>query len=390
MPDLTLPARLRGLLLGTLCLGAFTAQAGEALISARVENERVIDVTPRSRVCQQWQLCTTTQTIDLPFEYSKDINLTSTNAREKVYVHLPSRQAILLVNRETQETASAKLAFRYISQKVSHQTQPVLSTGVTGGCTAPSGLVGASNYKRYLWSTFYPDGQRPCMATATGTSEVQHSTFNETMLSYTADFPAAASLSPGLWEGFIDYPVGQPGGFDFGDLVQVSADSIRFRMEINVKHDMQVDFPASGSAIEVIPPGGWKQYETSNQIPPRLVHDSPLKIWASSPFAVYVTCQYGNNLPNCGMKHPSVSDLAAVHTALTLPATFHYNGQPVTRLPLGVGAANAKLITPVGNVSSQPGQVHFEVQQNDIRRMLAYFRGATYSGDVTLMFDANF
>jgi len=389
MPDITPRAGLRGLLLGMLCLGACTTQAAETLISARVENERVVDVTPRSRYCQHWQMCSSEKTIDLPFEYAKEINLASTNAREKVYAHLPSRQTITLINRATQETASASLAFRFISQKVSHQTQSVLTTGVSGGCTAPYGLVGASNWKRYLWSTFYPDAQRPCMATATGTSEIQHSMFNETMLSYNASFPAAASLSPGLWEGFIDYPVGQAGGFDFGDLVQVSADTIRFRMEITVKHDMQVDFPATGSAVEVIPPGGWKQYETTNQIPPKLVHDSPLKIWASSPFAVYVTCQYGGNPIHCGMKHPRLSDLSAVHTALTLPATFHYNGQPVTRLPLGVGAANAKMITPIGNVSSQPGQVHFEVLQNDVRRMLLHHRGATYSGDVTLMFDAN-
>lgn len=390
MPDLTPRARLRGLLLGLLCLGTPAAHAGEALISARVENDKVINITPQSRICQQWQLCTSMhKTIDLPFEYTKDINLTSTNPRAKVYVHLPSRQPLTLVNRATQETARAMLAFRFFSQKVTYQTQPVVSLGVNGGCSYTNALPSGPHYNRFLWSTYYPDAQLPCMAKATGTDEVQHSMFSDTMLSYLADFPPAATLSPGLWEGFIDYPVGQAGGFDFGDLVQVSSNSIRFRMEITVKHDMQVDFPASGGTVEVLPPGGWKQYETTKQIPSKLFHDSPLKVWAASPFAVYVTCQYNPSPTHCGMRNP-YTDRSAVYTALTLPATFHYNGQPVTRLPLGVGVANAKMISPVGNVSSQPGQVHFEVPQDDIRRMMWAYRGTTYSGDITLMFDANF
>lgn len=389
MPDIISAAALRRLLLGLLCLHACASHAAEALISARVENDRVIDVTPASMVCQQWQLCTQVQTIDLPIEYSKQINLRSPEAREKVYVHLPSRQNVLLVNHTTHETATAKLAFRHISQKVTYQTQPVVSTDVAGGCTSSSGVGGGPNFSRYLWLSFYPDGQRPCMATAWGTDEVQLSAFSETMLSYTADFPPASSLSPGLWEGFIDYPVGQPGGFDFGDLMQVSSSTIRFRMEIQVKHDMQVDFPASGSEVEVLPPGGWALYATGKQIPPRLFHDAPLKVWAASPFAVYVTCQYGTDPAYCTMQHPRVQTRTPVYTALTLPGTFHHAGQPVTRLPLGVGAANGKIITPTGNVSAQPGQVHFDVQQADIRRMMTYFRGAKYSGDITLMFDAN-
>ena len=390
MPDMLPRARLRSLLPALLYLSAAATQAGEALIIARVENDRVIDVTPNSTVCKQWRICGGNQkNIDLPFEYAKDIDLTSTNPREKVYVHLPSRQSLTLVNRATLETATARLAFNGISQKVTHQTQPVVNSKVSGGCVANGTLLGANNYKQFLWSPNYMDAQRPCMAMATGTDEVQHSLFSETMLLYLADFPPAATLSPGVWEGYIDYPVGRAGGFDFGEVLQVTAENIRFRMEITVKHDMQVDFPASGSAIEVIPPGGWKQYETTNQIPPKLVHDSPVKIWAASPFAAYVTCQFGRDPERCAMKHRLHPDASAIHTALTLPATFHYNGQPVTRLPLGVGVANAKVITPVGNVSSQPGQVHFEVPQSDVRRMLSHFRGATYSGNVTLMFDAN-
>lgn len=391
MPDILPRARLRSLLPALLYLCATAPQAGEAVILARVENDRVIDVTPNSRVCQQWGICRAPRKhIDLPFEYAKAIDLTSTNPREKVYVHLPSRQSLTLVNRTTQETATARLAFSAISQKVTHQTQPVVDLKVSGGCAANGSLLGASNYKRFLWTSSSQDAQRPCMGMATGTNDVQHSLFSETMLTYLADFPAAATLSPGLWEGYIDYPVGQAGGFDFGEVVQISANTIRFRMELMVKHDMKVDFPASGTAVEVIPPGGWKQYETTNQTPPRLTHDSPLQIWASSPFAVYVTCQYGRSPEHCAMLNALRPDLSAIYTALTLPATFHHNGQPVTRLPLGVGVANAKMITPVGNVSSQPGQVHFEVPKSDIRRMLALFRGATYSGNVTLMFDANF
>lgn len=388
MPDLTPFARLRALLLGLLCLGADTAFASEVLISARVEDQKLVNTTPRSRWCSIYNLCSGHHTIDVPFEMSKQINLASPDDRDKAYVHLPPRQSFTLTNRSTQETARMQLGYRFVSMKYTYQTQNVIGRSVRN-CRFES-VSGSPNASKFLWSVYNSDAPAACVSVAGSSDELQLSVFNELMLTYLADFPSAASLSPGIWEGYIDYPIGSSNGFDFGNVLQLSSNNIRFRVEITVKHDMQVEFPASGSAVEVIPPGGWKQYETTNKIPPKLVHDSPLKIWAASPFAVYVTCQYGSNLSHCAMKHLRVPDLSAIYTTLTLPATFHHNGQPVTSLPLGVGAANAKMIRPVGNVSSQPGLVHFEVPQSDIRRMMVHFRGATYSGNVTLMFDANF
>lgn len=388
MPDLTPLARLRALLLGLLCLGVDTAFASEVLISARVEDQKLVNTTPRSKWCTIWNMCSGHSTIDVPFEMSKVVNLASPDDRDKAYVHLPPRRNFSLVNRSTQETADMYLGFRFVSLKFTYQTHQVVGRGVKG-CRA-EGMTSGSGFGKFLWAAYDWEAPRPCVSDAPPSDELQYSLFNELMLSYLVGFPPVTSLSPGLWEGFIDYPVGTGNGFDFGNVTQLSSNNIRFRVEIQVKHDMQVEFPASGSAVEVIPPGGWKQYETTNQIPPKLVHDSPLKVWAASPFAVYVTCQYSPDPTHCAMQNPRMTHRAAVYTTLTLPATFNYNGQPVTRLPLGVGAANAKMITPVGNVSSQPGQVHFEVPQSDIRRMLTYYRGATYSGDVTLMFDVNF
>lgn len=388
MPDLVSPSFTRALLLGLLCLGVQTSQAAEVLIKARVEKDKVVDLTTPSISCGTWKMCNVSRTVDVPFEYSKTVNLASTDDRDKVYAHLPSRQNVFLINRSTQETATATLGFGYISQKVTYQTQRIVTPGVKG-CSAPQGTLGGEGYVKFLWSTYYTDAQQPCVATASGTEEPQHSDASDFMLSYFAGFPTASSLSPGLWEGYIDYPIGGGSGFDFGNLTRMSANTIRFRIELDVVHDMQVEMPASGGRIEVVPPGGWKPWENTNAIPPRLFHDTPLKVWASSPFAVYVICQYGAGADYCSLFNRPANDMTPVYMALTLPAAFSYNGQPVTRLPLGVGAANAKVLSPAGNVSSQPGHVHFDVQQAEVRKMLANYRGASYEGNVTVVFDAN-
>lgn len=389
MPNLTSMALVRALLYGLLCLGMQTTHAAEALIKARVERDRVVDLTTPSRFCGTWNMCVTSRTIDVPFEYSKTVNLAATDDRDRVHVRLPSRQNVMLINRDTQETATATLAFGYISQKVTHQTEGAVGAGVRG-CTAPQGMLGGNGYSRFLWNTPYPNAQQPCTATAAAAlPNLQYSEVSDFMLSYFADFPEPSSLTPGLWEGHIDYPIGQGNGFDFGNTTRMSANNIRFRIELEVKHDMQVEMPDSGRQVEVLPPGGWKAWQTTNAIPPRLFHDAPLKIWASSPFAVYMTCQYGASSEFCNMVTRPSNDVTPVHVALSLPATFSHNGQPVTRLPLGVGAANARLLSPAGNVSSQPGHVHFDVSHADVRKMLAGFRGASYQGDVTLVFDAN-
>ncbi|MGY4490512.1 hypothetical protein [Pseudomonas sp. TE3610] len=382
MPASTPWAPVRCLLLGLLCLCADMAVAVEALITARVEDEKIVNTTPRSRYCSAWNLCNSHSTIDVPFELSKDIDLSSSDNRKKVYVHLPSRQSFSLTNRSTGQTANVQLGFRFVSQKVTYQTQPVLTTRVNGGCSA-EGLTGGAGFSKFLWNSYYPDAQRGCYGAATG-SEVQHSALSELMLSYMIDFPPASSLSPGRWEGFIDYPIGVAGGFDFGDTTMINSDNIRFRVEIEVQHDMRVDMPANGGEVEVVPPGGWKQYETSNQVPPRLFHDAPLSVWASSPFSVYVECEHRP----CGISRAVGAQVVPLATALTLPGTFNHNGQPVNRLPLGVGRMNAKTIAVAGNVSNQPGHVHFDVRQQDIRQMLNN-RGAKYQGGVTLIFDAN-
>ncbi len=379
----------RALLVGLLCASSAAAQAADVLITAHVEGDNIIDTTPRATFCSGVSICANYKTLDIPFTFTKAIDLSSTDDRDKVYIRLPSRQSFTLRNQSTQETASMQLSYRFLSQRVTWQTQDVVGLTVTGGCNREGPNSGAPGQTKFFWSSFSPDAQRPCVASrAPQNQDVQQSVFKEFGVSYTAFFPAAASLSPGLWSGFIDYPVGQPSGFDFGNLLQTSADTIRVRVEITVKHDMRVDFPASGSELMLLPPGGWKAYETSNQVPERLFHDSPLTIWAASPFAVYVTCEHGNSNQHCSMRHPTLPNLAPVFTTLTLPGTFNHNGQPVNRLALDVGVANAKTITPAGTVSSQPGMVHFDVKQNDVRPMMAY-RGTRYSGDITLMFDAN-
>ena len=72
---------------------------------------------------------------------------------------------------------------------------------------------------------------------------------------------------------------------------------------------------------------------------------------------------------------------------MSLPGGIQYQGRPVEHLPLPTGRAAALQFEAVMPTINRPGQLHFEVGRADVPSMLAH-AGSTYTGQVTVVFDA--
>lgn len=385
---MTLFARTMGL----LALWATTTEVGasEALITARVEGTTFVNTTPKATYCNQFQggaYCTNRWTVDLPITYRKHVDVNSTDNRDKVYIKLPPRQALTLQNQLTGQTATMSISFVDVSQRVSFVHETVVGNRPIG-CTAYGGTGGSPLWSQFLWTVVNTTNPPGCTSDKTGNTQVEDAEFTRSGVMFRPEFPAAASLAPGRWEGTLDYPIGLGQGFDFGNITQSSTNVIRLRVRFDVLHEIRVDFPAHGTEVKLIPQGSWDSMANTTRAPKRLYHDSPLRVWAGSAFSVYLACEHPGARYACHIKNQTANHAVPVNVAISLPGNFTSAGQPVDRLPLSDRLANAKTIIPVGTAINAPGTLHFEVGSDPVLQMQRY-PGAQYSGWITIIYDAN-
>lgn len=366
------------------------ATANEIAFTARIEGTRFVNTTPNASYCNHFgggSFCATSWSTNLPITYRKRVDVNSPDARDKVYVRLPARRAITLQNRLTGETATMFLAFYQFSQRVSWEHETVVN-GSPNGCGVFGSLGGGPGYSRFLWHALNTTNPAPCFSTKSGNPNVEDSEFTNTGISVRPDFPPVGSLAPGDWEGIADYRVGLGQDFDFGNILDASTDQFRVRISFKVMHEMRVDFPAHGTEIRLAPQGSWTSVMNTSRAPVRLYHDTPLRLWAGSPFSIYLACEYPERRDQCLLKNQAAEHYVPLDVALTLPGAFQSNGMPVDRLPVLDGRNYAKTIVPTGTASNAPGTLHFDVSGTSAEAMLRY-PGARYSGWVTIIYDAN-
>lgn len=365
--------------------------ANDVLITARIDGTQFVNTTPWASYCPSFSiggsLCRNAWTVDLPISYRKRVDVNSSDDRDKIYVKLPPRQALTLQNQLTGQTSTMFVSFRGVSQRVTWVHETVMGASPRN-CVATGGVAGGKGWSQTLWHPQNSTNPAPCISNKTGNTQVEESEITYVGVEFRPEFPAAASLAPGRWEGVIDYPIGTGQGFDFGNTTQADTSVIRFRVSFDVLHEIRVDFPAQGTEVKLAPQGSWVSVMNTSKAPIRLYHDSPLRLWAGSAFNVYLACQHDrpNNL--CHLKNSSADHVVPVNVSLSLPGGFLSNGLPVTRLPLIDRIANAKTIVPTSTATNAPGTLHFEVSGSDASEMLKY-PGAKYSGEVTIIYDAN-
>ncbi|NTY95363.1 hypothetical protein FCH83_26065 [Pseudomonas putida] len=205
-------------------------------------------------------------------------------------------------------------------------------------------------------------------------------------VSYNLNMPAPFRMKTGIYRGSVTYSVGPGGDFDFGDgVTALSANSVTINLVLDVQHAFFFDFPPGTDRAVLEPRDGWQNWLAGGSVPQRLYRDLPFRLSSSGPFKVYKMCQYVIGA-RCGIANEQ-GDQVPVLLSMSLPPGIKYRGQPVESLALPTGRAQALQFEAVQPTLNRPGQMHFEIAKEDVRRMLPN-AGSVYTGLATVVFDA--
>lgn len=86
---------------------------------------------------------------------------------------------------------------------------------------------------------------------------------------------------------------------------------------------------------------------------------------------------------------PATAD-GGVDIQLSLPAgiALEASGQPARRIPLQAGAHNAVVFKTLSSQFDRKATLHYRVQSASTEQMVKY-PGSTFTGNATIIFDAN-
>ncbi|MBA1205379.1 hypothetical protein G7009_27105 [Pseudomonas capeferrum] len=206
-------------------------------------------------------------------------------------------------------------------------------------------------------------------------------------VAYTLELPPTYRVKPGIYRGSVTYSIGTGGDFDFGNEVTALNDnSLTINVVLDVQHTFLLEFPQAADRVVLEPPGGWSAWLEGGRVPTRLYSELSMRLWSSGPLKVYKLCEYDVG-DVCGIRNRRGEEVP-LKVAITLPYGIRYQGwQTVRQKALPTGRAAALELESQLPTANGPGQLHFEVAQDDLRPMLD--RGAElYSGKVTVVFDA--
>jgi len=379
-------------LAGMLVLNMPVAEALEVTISAQYlggASAQFENTTPPAAFCDRFgNYCGNREVIDLPITYVKEV--IEADIRDQYYIKMPSGRKVDVFNDQTGESHTLDFEFTAVGQRTSGPSwtqSPLYNSDLSGGCTRGRSAANPP-WVLFLWEVKNPRSPVACYSRYYRAQPDYHAVVSagEMGVLYNLTMPAPYRMKPGIYRGSAIYTIGPGGDFDFGNgVTQLSDNSLTINFVLDVQHAFFFDFPPGSDRAVLEPRGGWQNWLTGGAVPQRLYRDLPFKLSSTGPFKVYKLCQYDMGML-CGLRTDD-GDQVPVQLALSLPAGIQYQGRPVERLPLPTGRVQALQFDAVTTTLNRPGQLHFEVGKDDVRGMLAH-AGSTYTGQVTVVFDA--
>ena len=369
----------------------------ESTISARYRGEAAghfQDTTPPAAFCVRWPvMCQGGGAAALPITFVKSSTRGASDPRDQFFIKLPGRREIDVYHLQTGESHRLTIEFTAVGQSVYERAlnyNPVFNASLQGGCSTNQawGYPSQPSYTMYLWNIRNPQSPAPCNSTSwrapagyVATGEVK-----EMGVRYNLQMPAPYRMKPGIYTGSSAYSIGPGGDFDFGnDVTELNGNSLTINFELDVEHAFFFDFPPGSERAVLEPREGWQAWMAGGRAPQRLYRDLPFRIWSTGPFKAYKLCQHYMD-QKCGIRNAQ-GDQVPVDVALSLPAGIQHGNQPVQRLTLPSGRGAPLQFESAMPTLNRPGQLHFEVDRTGVQAMLQH-PGSTYTGQVTVVFDA--
>ncbi|CAI3796935.1 hypothetical protein GLGCALEP_01582 [Pseudomonas sp. MM221] len=347
-------------------------------------------MTPPAAFCSVWAfLCRSAEqnlfVADLPITYHKHNVGNASDFRDRHYIRMPGERSVDVVN-DSGRRYTLIFSFTAISQYLAYLSGTMGAGADNGsGCSLGTAI---SNERRvqYLWRIRQPKAPQGCYDDAWNIRKITDVAVTQFGVEYQLIMPRPIGMPQGIYRGSVEYSIGPGGDLDLGNAVTNLNDTrLVVNFELDVQHDLYVNFPPGSDHAVIEPPGGWMAWLGGRGVPGKLYRDLPLRIFTTGPIRVYKRCQYELG-DQCGIRE-SAGHLVGVDVSLTLPAGLQHSGNPVSRLGIPTRQAAALLIEPLSSVWGQSGQLHFEVAGSSVPPMLAH-PGSRYEGLVTVVFEA--
>lgn len=355
---------------------------------------RFDNTTPPGGLCSYLPiLCRGRTTVTLPITFDKKTTKGAADPRDQFYISLPPRRQIEVYHDATGDSRQLTFDWTAISQRVEITNNlnyhPLYQMELNGGCRHAGS---ASQFRpaivTYMMNITQPAAPSPCWAGGSNApnGRVEMASVLDTSVAYAIDIAPPFRMPSGTWRGSVTYSIGPGGDFDFGnDVTALSGNSLTVNFILDVQHAFIFEFPPGSDRAVLEPPGGWQGWLAGGKAPQRLVRDLPFRVWSTGPFKVYKLCQHYAD-SRCAIRNHA-ADEVPVEVAMSLPAGIEHRGAPVQRLALPSGRLAALQFDAAMATLNRPGQLHLQVARDDMDSMLRY-PGTTYTGQVTVIFDA--
>ncbi|MBH3359899.1 hypothetical protein [Pseudomonas guariconensis] len=396
------PAGLRAAVVLLVLLLSSWAEAANVTIGARFRTETGSQFlrygSSNEWICKTWRdLCKSASenAVDLPISYRKT-TLKDRLARQQYYVKVPQPRSLLVRRDGGSETLNLKFEVTHISQYAIVTAEspvasnsPIATRDVQGSCSVvraplpPEGLGGT-----FQWAFWERDSKWCYASSPRGESgDLKVSLVSRTGIGYRLSLPAPTNIVSGIYRGTLVFTMeGAAADFDFGEGVRDLDSTLTVEFEIDLRHELKVEFPPGTDRAVLEPPGGWGVW-SGGRAPAQITRDLPFRLTTSGPLTVYATCS--DQLPGTSLCliGNDKGHRVPYFVEMTLPSTVQHGNGPVQRLIIIPDPFRARRLVPVSAIANAKGTLHLTVRGGHVGSMLGY-PGSTYAGTVTLIFDA--
>lgn len=350
---------------------------------------RFENITPPAAFCSVWAfLCRSADqnlfVADLPITYHKYNVGNASDVRDRHFTQMPGERIVEVFN-DAGRRYSVYFSFTGISQNLAYLSGDNTNAWADGGCSHVVTVRDTSRVQ-YMWRVRQPKAPQGCYDDHSNSGKTAEVSVTQFGVEYELIMPRPIGMPQGIYRGTVEYSIGPGGDIDLGNAVTNLNDTrLRVNFELDVQHDLYVNFPPGSDHAVLEPPGGWNAWLGGRGAPGKLYRDLPLRVFTTGPIGIYKRCEYELG-DGCGIRE-TAGHLVGVDVSLTLPTGLQHNGNPVNRLAIPTRKSAALLIEALSPVWNRPGQLHFEVSGSSVPPMLAQ-PGSRYEGLVTVVFEA--